>query len=75
MTPPYLAAFAPPLTQNIARLCGATGAGVAAKRPKRPRQGAAAAARPSVSLPIGENGANFAALPDFFDFSAAASAA
>jgi hypothetical protein len=26
--------------QNIARLCGAAGAGVAAERPKRPRQGA-----------------------------------
>ncbi len=52
-----------------------TVAGVAADRRKRPGQGAAPAAGPSVSTPSGENGANVDALPDFFEFSVAVRAA
>jgi len=56
-------------------LCGVTVADVAADRRKRPGQGAAPAAGPSVSTPSGENGANVDATPDFFELSVAVRAA
>jgi hypothetical protein len=53
---------------NIARLCGATGAGVIAERPRRPSRGAAGPP-PAVRFDVrSENGANLAALPDFLIF-------
>jgi transposase len=54
--------------QNIARLCGATGAGVAAKQPKVPREGAAAASRPSLFTRTAENGAFIVGFPRYSDF-------
>lgn len=55
--------------QNVARLCGATGAAVAAKQPKRPRQGAAAASRLAFFASAGENGARLVGSSPISDFS------
>ena len=55
--------------QNVARLCGATGAGVAANQPKRPRQGVAAASRPSFLSRAGENGARIVGFSPTLGFS------
>lgn len=55
--------------QNVARLCGATGAAVAAKQPKRPRQGAAAASRLAFFASTGENGARLVVFSPISGFS------
>ena len=54
--------------QNIARLCGATGASVATKPPRVPRAGVAAASRPSLFARTAETGTSTAAFPRYSDF-------
>lgn len=61
--------------QNVARLCGATGAGVTAKPPYRPRLGAAVASRPHFSLRIDESAAHIVDWPPFWNFLPAINAA
>lgn len=53
--------------QNSARPCGATGVGVAAKPPKVPREGAAAASRLSLFARTAENGAVIVKFPRYSD--------
>ncbi len=61
--------------QNIARLCGTTGAEVTATRPNRPPQDVAAAQRPRFFARIGANGARIDRFPQFLDSTVAARAA
>jgi transposase len=56
--------------QNIARLCGATGTGVPAARPKRPRQGAAKAGGPRFSAHLLTTGAPIGRGASRWNFSA-----
>ena len=51
--------------QNIARLCGASGAGVSAVRPKTPKAGAATARRPIFSSHAGAQGGHAARFAPF----------
>ena len=53
---------------NVARLCGATGAGVAPTQPKRPRRGAAAASQLSYCSRASENGARIVGIFAHFGF-------
>lgn len=56
--------------QNIAHLCGATGAGVAVQPPKRPRQDSAAASQPPFSSSSGGQKAPFGGIGLFSAYSA-----